>query len=108
MIHALLKNIFVQIASADESVQPDDKSISELLQLIAEKNESLAKKLMNFKNAYEAYHFIQSDHELRSKVKDIWEIQLHRTKRDMDETALLLIYFCRDNEISLPKNELFS
>jgi hypothetical protein len=39
--------------------------------------------LVRFKNAYDAYTMIRGDHEMRSKISDIWQLQLNICKSEL-------------------------
>jgi hypothetical protein len=71
-----------------------DANLSSLIALIGQKNPELEKLLKSYKNAKDAYEFIKSDHELRHKVKEIWEMHRIRTKEELQKSQSLLADFC--------------
>lgn len=69
-------------------------NLSTLIALIGTKDAELSKLIQHYKNASDSYHYIKGDHELRHKVKDIWEMHRNRTKEVLQESQKLLADFC--------------
>jgi hypothetical protein len=62
--------------------------LQEMLEAIAYKDMETMALLRELKLKYESYQFVKQDIELRSKVKDIWTMQVKRTKNDLHECIL--------------------
>jgi hypothetical protein len=71
-----------------------EANLSALIALIGTKDAELSKLIQQYKNAADAYHYIKGDHELRHKVKDIWELHRNRTKAAFQESQNFLADYC--------------
>ncbi len=78
-----------------------EANLSALIALIGTKDAELSKFVQQYKNAADAYHYIKGDHELRHKVKDIWEMHRNRTKAEVQQSQNFLADYCTKTGLSL-------
>ncbi|MDP2237815.1 MAG: hypothetical protein Q8J88_15400 [Bacteroidales bacterium] len=71
-----------------------EANLSALIALIGTKDAELSKLVQQYKNAADAYQYIKGDHELRHKVKDIWEMHRNRTKAEFQQSQKILADYC--------------
>ncbi|NOU48164.1 MAG: hypothetical protein HOO86_14035 [Bacteroidales bacterium] len=71
-------------------INPDETKpgLQQMMEAIESKDKETLALLRDLKLKYESYQFVKQDIELRSKVKDIWTMQLKRTKNDLQECIL--------------------
>lgn len=82
MIYKAINNIFQHYVH-DEHLTDSKTEISQMLAIIENKDPQTAKLLRELKLSFESYQFVKQDIELRSKVKDIWIMQVERTKSEI-------------------------
>lgn len=100
MPHELLKAFAEQLQLTQGSI-----SSNELIHLLKEKEPVLANLLLSYIKATEAHQFISKDHELRHKVKDIWQFQLTRTQQEVDQCKDNLMEYCLQHGLRLPQTD---
>jgi hypothetical protein len=87
MIYETINKIF-QFNYPNESLSESKTEISQMLKMIENADPQIARLLVNLRRCYESYHFVKQDIELRSKVKDIWIIQVERTKSELQNCII--------------------
>ncbi len=100
MPHELFKAFAVQLHLNHGSI-----SSNELVHLLKEKEPVLASLILSYIQATEAHQFISKDHELRHKVKDIWQFQMTRTQQEVDQCKAKLMEYCFQHGLSLPQTD---
>ncbi|MDA3942358.1 MAG: hypothetical protein PF694_02325 [Bacteroidetes bacterium] len=86
---------------SDEPVETDALSLSKLIEEISKINSDLAFKLNQFISDKEAYEFVKKDFELKSKLKDIWELQCKMLHDKSEQSLLALIASCEALQLSI-------
>jgi hypothetical protein len=82
MIYETINKIY-QRYEPDVNIPDSKAGISHMLAKIENSDPKTAKLLRELKLSFESYQFVKQDIELRSKVKDIWIMQVERTKSEM-------------------------
>ncbi len=77
--------LFVQHYRLHESVQ--QMSDRQILNVLRDKNEVVSKALSELMMAETAADFIKKDYELRTKVPDIWQMQLDKAKTEIESVS---------------------
>lgn len=96
-----MNEIIFSIAQQSGVLPEKDASMSTLIALIGTKDPELEKLIKLCKNAKDAHEFIKGDHELRHKVKEIWEIHRNRTKEEFQKSLEILAEYCSKSGLDI-------
>jgi hypothetical protein len=101
MIYQISKIILEQLNNSQEYTALD-QDIPGIIHKIRETDSEIADLLLELKSKYEIHHFVSHDTELRSKMKDLWQIQSERTRQDQEIVLIKLQNILKTKNIILP------
>lgn len=97
-----LESIAVQLQSVLFEKENEAKTgFREILEQISKADSVLYEHFLRFVNAYQAWIFIKQDIELRSKVKDIWQMQCDRSRSESIDSLEHLKTYCSSKELHI-------
>lgn len=101
MIYQICISILDQIEKEHEYTF-SEKDISEIIEKIRENDSEIADILFDLKSKNEIHQFVNQDGEMRSKLKDLWQMQSDRTRQDRDLVLRKLHSIAQIRNIRLP------
>jgi hypothetical protein len=101
MIYQICITILDQIEKEHQS-EFIEKDISGIIEKIRDYDSEIADVLFDLKSKNDIHQFVNQDGEMRSKLKDLWQLQSDRTRQDRDLVLRKLRDITQFKNISLP------
>ncbi len=96
----LLRKILA-ISMPEDFEATEDTTRSSLLNKLKAGDETLYKAVNDFLIAFESFHFIASDYQLKLKAADIWKTQKEMFEQILTQKKILLETICKKQHISI-------
>lgn len=84
-----------------ENDKQEKTGFRQIQEQIASIDPLLHERFLHFANAYQAWMFIKQDFELRSKVKDIWQMHCDRARAESLGSFELLKTYCASKQLPI-------
>lgn len=96
----MLDSFFRDILQSKGIIASEALSTSGLMDEVMRSMPDSSDLLRRFKNAYDAYMMMRSDHEMRHKIPDVWQMQLNSCKSELDVCSKALSDFLGEHGLS--------
>ncbi len=98
----ILESIALQLQSVLFENENEGKTgFREILEQISKADSVLYDHFLRFVNTYQAWIFIKQDFELRSKVRDIWQMHCDRARRESIDSLEQLKAYCSSKQLQI-------